>query len=435
MQQVNIFWFRRDLRFNDNCGLFNALNSGLPVVPVFLFDKMILNQFPDPDDARLTFIHQTVSEMKRKLNQTGRDLMVFFATPEGAFARLIQQFPVHAVYANTDYEPQAIARDQKIGELLQQKSIGLHLFKDQVIFHHNEIVKSDGNPYTVFTPYSKAWKNKLAQNPIHHYDSEDLLNRILPMAPTRLPALDEIGYKPMKVTFPKQTVDPELLRNYQQTRDFPALNGTSKLSIHLRFGTISIRRLTVQALQHSETFLNELIWRNFYMDILWHFPQVEHNAFKPAYDKIEWRNNEAEFVRWCNGETGFPLVDAGMRELNQTGYMHNRVRMVVASFLTKHLLIDWRWGEAYFAQKLHDFDLAANNGGWQWASGSGCDAAPYFRVFNPDLQTQKFDPDLKYICRWVPEFGSFSYPRPLVDHAFARNRALEVYKKGLNDSL
>jgi deoxyribodipyrimidine photo-lyase len=283
----------------------------------------------------------------------------------------------------------------------------------------------------VFTPYSKKWKEKLETDPILFFESERLLFMLKHFQSDYFPELPEIGYQPQNIQFPDKTIDFALIENYSRTRDFPAANGTSRLGIHLRFGTISIRKLTQFAKIHSEVFLNELIWRNFYMDILWHFPHVAERSFKPAYDSIVWRNDEGEFERWCAGKTGYPLVDAGMRELNETGYMHNRVRMVVASFLTKHLLIDWRWGEAYFASRLLDFELASNNGGWQWASGSGCDAAPYFRVFSPDLQTKKFDPKLEYIRKWVPEYGTASYPVPMVDHAFARNRAIESYRKAL----
>lgn len=431
MEKVNIFWFRRDLRTDDNHGFYQALNAGLPVVPLFIFDPEILRNFPNPNDARLTFIHRSLKELDREFRKYNSALQVYFSSPEVVFGRLTAKYEIQAVYTNVDYEPSAIQRDEKIKNQLSAKSIEFHLFKDQVIFHQNEIVKADGSPYTIFTPYSKKWKEKLAQITIPEYSSEKLLANLKHLTSDYFPELEEIGYQPQRVVFPEKSVDSNLIENYGKTRDFPATKGTSKLSIHLRFGTISIRKLTLQALKFSEVFLNELIWRNFYMDILWHFPYAAEKAFKPAYDNIVWRNDPAEFERWCAGQTGYPLVDAGMRELNETGYMHNRVRMVVASFLTKHLLIDWRWGEAYFAQKLLDFDLAANNGGWQWASGSGCDAAPYFRIFSPDAQTKKFDPKLEYIRKWVPEFGTPNYPKPIVDHAFARERALETYKKGL----
>ncbi len=431
MEKVNIFWFRRDLRTDDNHGLFEALNAGLPVVPLFIFDPEILKNFPNPDDARLTFIHRCLTELDHEFRKFNSALQVYFSSPEVVFGRLTAKYEIQAVYTNADYEPSAIQRDEKIMNQLSAKGIELHSFKDQVIFHQDEVVKSDGSPYTIFTPYSRRWKEKFAQYSIPEYPSQNYLGALKHMISDYFPELEELGYKAQNMVFPYKVVDINLLEHYGDTRDFPAEKGTSKLGIHLRFGTISIRKLTLQAVHFSEVFLNELIWRNFYMDILWHFPYAAEKAFKPAYDHIEWRNDPAEFERWCAGQTGYPLVDAGMRELNETGYMHNRVRMVVASFLTKHLLIDWRWGEAYFAQKLLDFDLAANNGGWQWASGSGCDAAPYFRIFSPDAQTKKFDPKLDYIRKWVPEFGTASYPNPIVDHAFARERAVETYKKGL----
>jgi deoxyribodipyrimidine photo-lyase len=431
MEKINIFWFRRDFRIDDNHGLFQALNAGLPVVPIFIFDPEILRHFPNPADARLTFIHRSLMELDREFRKNNSALQVYFSSPEVVFGRLIAKYEIQVVYTNSDYEPSAIQRDEKIQQQLSAKGIEFQSFKDQVIFHQDEVVKANASPYTIFTPYSKKWKEKLVQITIPEYPSEKLMANLKHLTSDYFPELEEIGYQPQNVTFPEKSVDSNLIENYGVARDFPATQGTSRLSIHLRFGTISIRKLTILAMKHSDVFLNELIWRNFYMDILWHFPHAAEKAFKPAYDNIVWRNDPAEFERWCAGQTGYPLVDAGMRELNETGYMHNRVRMVVASFLTKHLLIDWRWGEAYFAQKLLDFDLAANNGGWQWASGSGCDAAPYFRIFSPDAQTKKFDPKLEYIRKWAPEFGTASYPKPIIDHAFARGRALETYKKGL----
>ena len=431
MENVNIFWFRRDLRVDDNHGFFKALNAGLPVVPVFIFDPAILSQFPNPNDPRLTFIHRCLTDLDREFRKFNSSLQVYVSSPEVVFGQLASKYPIHSVFTNTDYEPAAIVCDQKVAQILQNKGIEFHRFKDQIIFHQNEVVKADGSPYTVFTPYSKKWKEKLASHPISVYESEKHLYALKHLSSDYFPELAEIGYQQQNINFPDKNFDPVLVENYAKTRDFPAENGTSKLGVHLRFGTLSIRKLTQFAKMHSEVFLNELIWRNFYMDILWHFPHSAEKSFKPAYDFILWLNNEADFERWCNGQTGYPLVDAGMRELNETGYMHNRLRMVVASFLTKHLLIDWRWGESYFASKLLDYELASNNGGWQWASGSGCDAAPYFRVFSPELQTKKFDPQLKYIRKWVPEYGTSAYPKPMVDHAFARNRAIETYRKAL----
>jgi deoxyribodipyrimidine photo-lyase len=431
MENVNIFWFRRDLRFDDNHGFFEALNAGLPVVPLFIFDPAILAQFPDPKDSRLTFIHKSLCDLDRQFRKYNSSLQVYFSSPEVVFGRLAAKYSIQSVYTNTDYEPTSIARDQKVAKILQDKEIGFQSFKDQIIFHQNEVVKADGTPYTVFTPYSRKWKETLATQSVPVFESEKLLSNLKHLSSDYFPELQEIGYQVQEIKFSNKEFDEELVENYAKTRDFPAENGTSRLGIHLRFGTISIRKLTQFAQSHSEVFLNELIWRNFYMDILWHFPHAAGKSFKPAYDFIPWLNNEADFERWCTGQTGYPLVDAGMRELNQSGFMHNRVRMVVASFLTKHLLIDWRWGEAYFASKLLDYELASNNGGWQWVSGSGCDATPYFRVFSPELQTKKFDPQLKYIRKWVPEFESFNYPKPMVDHAMARVRAIETYRKAL----
>ncbi|MDP2334948.1 MAG: deoxyribodipyrimidine photo-lyase [Bacteroidota bacterium] len=431
MDKVNIFWFRRDLRIDDNHGFFQALNTGLPVVPVFIFDPAILAQFPNPNDPRLTFIHQCLTNLDSEFRNFDSRLQVYFSSPEVVFGQLAGKYSIQSVYTNTDYEPDAILRDQKVERILQAKGVEFLSFKDQVIFHQNEVVKSNGSPYGVFTSYSKKWKEKLASEDILYFESEKFLFMLKHLASDYFPELHEIGYQVQKIQFPDQSFDQALIENYAQKRDFPAENGASKLGIHLRFGTISIRKLTQYAQVHSEAFFNELIWRNFYMDILWHFPHVAEKPFKTAYNFFPWRNNEAEFEKWCAGQTGYPLVDAGMRELNQSGYMHNRVRMVVASFLTKHLLIDWRWGEAYFASRLLDYELASNNGSWQWASGSGCDAAPYFRVFSPDLQTKKFDPQLKYIRKWVPEFETSAYPKPIVEHAFARNRAIETYRNAL----
>jgi deoxyribodipyrimidine photo-lyase len=283
----------------------------------------------------------------------------------------------------------------------------------------------------VYTPYSKKWKAALTSFYTKSYPVEKYSGNFLKLKPLPFPELEEIGFSKSGITFPERKIKQTIIEKYHLQRDIPGLDGTSRLSVHLRFGTVSIRKLIQVALKKNEKWLNELIWRDFYHMILWHFPHVVTKAFKPAYDQIEWRNDPDEFKAWCEGKTGYPIVDAGMRELNQTGYMHNRVRMIVASFLTKHLLIDWRWGEAYFAKKLLDFDLAANNGGWQWAAGSGCDAAPYFRVFNPYIQTEKFDSDRTYIKRWVPEVETPSYPKPIVDHAFARERVLSAYKVAL----
>lgn len=435
MQTVSIFWFRRDLRLVDNAGLYHALKSGAPVLPVFIFDKNILDQLHNKNDQRVIFIHNALQRMQTDLLKLNSSLKIYYATPAEAFADLLINYKVQQVFTNHDYEPYARERDDGIGDLLKESNIPFRTFKDQVIFDKNEVLKDGGKPYTIFTPYSKKWKASLTDFHSKAYPTENYFNNFLTCPPQYLPTLSGMGFIDEDVTFDLPDLKDALLSNYQQQRNFPAIAGTSKMGVHLRFGTVSIRQLVSRCKGLSETFLNELIWRDFYHMILWHFPHVGKGlAFKPAYDFITWRMDEDGFESWCAGQTGYPIVDAGMRELNATGFMHNRVRMIVASFLTKHLLIDWRWGEAYFAEKLLDFDLAANNGGWQWAAGSGCDAAPYFRIFNPYLQTKKFDPDLVYIRKWIPELDSFDYPKPIVDHEFARKRCLEVYKAGLQDA-
>ena len=427
---INIFWFRRDLRTEDNAGLFHALNAGLPVLPVFIFDTDILSQL-NPNDARVSFIYGQLLKLKNSFEKDGSSLKVFHGKPIEFFQQIMSEYTIDAVFTNRDYEPSARERDRKVKEFLEKKGIQFFDFKDQVIFDRNDIVKENGQPYTVFTPYLRKWKATFSDGAVNELPSQKLLRNLLKTKPFDFFTIEKMGFEVAKYTVPDFDISEEKLKNYARLRDFPAEDGTSKLSTHLRFGTVSIRKVTRLAAQSSEIFLNELIWRNFYMDILWHFPKIEKQSFKPEYDQIVWRNDEPEFEAWCRGETGYPLVDAGMRELNATGYMHNRVRMVTASFLTKHLLIDWRWGEAYFAEKLMDYDLAANNGGWQWAAGCGCDAVPYFRVFNPILQREKFDPENKYILKWIPEYDAAEYPKPMVDHAFARNRAIETYKRCL----
>jgi len=428
---IAIFWYRRDLRLEDNAGLFYALRSGLPVLPLFIFDRYILDALDDRHDKRVIFIHQHILRLSAQLQQLGSSILVKYGKPEDVWRQILQTYDVKAVFANRDYEPYAKERDAKIARMLSADNIPFYDYKDQCIFDRDELVKDDGAPYTVFTPYSRKWKKLLTDAHVTAYDTPSLFHRLLKTEALPVPSLEEIGFLPVDIAFPPMDVPDETLRQYGAKRDFPALPGTSRLSVHLRFGTVSVRALARRGLVLSQPWLNELIWRDFYMMILHHFPHVVTSAFKPAYDHIRWRNNEKEFEAWCNGQTGYPIVDAGMRELNATGFMHNRVRMITASFLTKHLLIDWRWGEAYFAKKLLDFDLSANNGGWQWAAGSGCDAAPYFRIFNPTLQTQKFDPELRYVRQWVPEFGSMNY-KPIVQHEFARNRALEAYKLALS---
>lgn len=425
---INVFWFRRDLRLEDNHGLYQALNSGLPVLPIFIFDKHILDDLPNKSDRRVVFIHRALQAIQEKLVNAGKSLDVFYGTPEEAFKKLSSTYTIHTVFTNRDYEPYAQKRDAAIADQLAKSGIVFQDFKDQVIFEKDEVMKDDGLPYTVFTPYSRKWKAKLQPSHTNSFKSEKQISNFLSIDHQSIPSLDEMGFEDLDIDFPVRIVNKDIVKQYKEKRDYPSIAGTTRLSVHLRFGTISIRELVRTVKDISESYLNELIWREFYQMILWNFPSVgAGKAFKPLYDRINWRNNEAEFKKWCEGKTGYPIVDAGMRELNETGFMHNRVRMIVASFLCKHLLIDWRWGEAYFAEKLLDFDFSANNGGWQWAAGSGCDAAPYFRVFNPRLQTEKFDKELMYIRKWVPEFQEFTYPAPMVDHDMARKRCLDVY--------
>ncbi len=423
---------RRDLRLHDNAGLYHALKSGNPVQCIFIFDTDILDNLTDKRDARLLFIHRTLLNIDQELRKFNSYLKTYYGKPLEVWKDIILRERPAAVFANRDYEPYARRRDEDIYQFLQNEGIPFKGYKDHVIFDRNEVMKDDGLPYTVFTPYSRKWKSKLNDYFQKSYPNSLYFKYFAQSAPRNIHTLEEMGFKDFEFDFfPSVIPDKKIIRNYHETRDIPALHGTTRMSLHLRFGTVSIRELTRLAVAGNEKWLNELIWRDFYQMIIYHFPLSQSNAFKPAYDKIVWRNNEKEFDAWCRGITGYPIVDAGMRELNTTGHMHNRVRMVVASFLVKHLLVDWRWGEAYFAEKLLDYELASNVGGWQWAAGSGCDAAPYFRVFNPELQTQKFDPDHKYIKKWVPEFGTDQYPRPIVEHAYARDRVLKTFKEAL----
>lgn len=429
-KQVNIFWFRRDLRLNDNVGLYHALSAGKPVLPVFIFDPEILKELPE-NDARVNFIHNKIHQISNTLQKSGSGILIKQGKPLDIFHELTNEFELNGVFTNRDYEPYAMQRDQKVKQMLQKQGVEFNDYKDQVIFERDEIVKQDGDPYTVYTPYSKKWLEKFKQSEVKNYPSEKLFSNLLQINFPEIPTLEKIGFTKSEIEVPDVNVSEELIENYGKTRDIPSLNGTSHLGPHLRFGTVSIRDLAQKASNHEPTFLKELIWREFFMQILFHFPQVVDQSFRPVYDKIEWINDKNHFQKWCEGKTGYPMVDAGMRELNQTGYMHNRVRMVVASFLCKHLLIDWRWGEAYFAEKLLDFELSSNNGNWQWAAGTGCDAAPYFRVFNPASQQQKFDPELKYIKKWIPELETIQYPDPIVEHKFARERAIKTYQKAV----
>jgi len=427
---MNIFWFRRDLRTKDNAGLFHALNSDEKVLPIFIFDNSILDEL-EKNDARVNFIHNQLVIINNELQKCEKSLAVFYGKPKDIFEKLLAENKVNTVFTNHDYEPYARKRDKEVYQIFKENNINFKTSKDQVIFEKSEVVKDNGTPYVVYTPFSRKWKEKLNNTNISYYNSEDKLDNIASHSYPFL-SLENIGFKPTNISFPKFTVSEKLMENYEATRNFPAINGTSMLGVYLRFGTISVREMVKNALTvKNETFLNELIWREFFMQILWHFPHTVKESFKPKYDAIVWNNNKVLFKKWCEGKTGYPFVDAGMRELNATGHMHNRVRMIVASFLCKHLLIDWRWGETYFAQKLLDYEQASNVGNWQWAAGSGVDAAPYFRIFNPTEQIKKFDKDLKYIKKWIPELETSKYPKPIVDHKEAREKCLKTYKQAV----
>jgi deoxyribodipyrimidine photo-lyase len=430
-----LFWHRRDLRINDNKGLFEALKQNKIVHPIFIFDKSILDKLPN-NDQRILFIYQEIESLKKSYQNLGSDLWVYYGEPSEIIPKIAQELNCSSVYFNNDYEPYALQRDQEIQVSLNNIKIKFIGNKDHVIFEKNEVLKDDGKPYTIFTPYSRKWKANLKEEDLKEYSIEKYSgNLVQKQQEEALITLEEMGFESKVLhDFPDRIAKNEILNNYHLSRNFPAVKGTSKLSLHLRFGTISIRKLALIAREQNETYLNELIWRDFYQMIIFHFPKSAENSFKAQYDKIIWEKNEAHFDSWCTGKTGYPIVDAGMRELNATGFMHNRVRMVVASFLTKHLLLDWRLGAAYFAEKLLDFELASNTGGWQWAAGCGCDAAPYFRVFNPQAQQEKFDKSFEYIKKWVPEYGTSSYPEPIIEHKFARERILQRFKSALNET-
>jgi deoxyribodipyrimidine photo-lyase len=427
---MNVFWFRRDLRVDDNKGFFEALSSDLEVLPIFIFDKNILDELPK-DDARVSFIHERLDIIDMELQKFGKNLAVFHGDPIVIIEQIITENHIHAIYTNHDYEPYAKNRDEEITSILASKNIAFHTFKDQVIFEKSEVVKDDQTPYVVYTPYSRKWKDLFQKTKLEHFESEKLLTNIAYHSYPFL-SLKDIGFEQSKIKVAPFDTTEKLISNYEDTRNFPAIEGTSMIGTHLRFGSVSIRKIVANAASRNrETYLNELIWREFFMQILWHFPHTNKKSFRPKYDTIKWNNNEEEFQKWCEGKTGYPFVDAGMRELNATGHMHNRVRMIVASFLCKHLLIDWRWGEAYFASKLLDYEQSSNVGNWQWAAGSGVDAAPYFRIFNPTEQVKKFDKELFYIKKWIPELQEFTYPQPIVDHVFARERCLRVFKEAV----
>ncbi|HZJ80105.1 MAG TPA: deoxyribodipyrimidine photo-lyase [Dysgonamonadaceae bacterium] len=429
--KISLFWFRRDLRLEDNVGLYHALQSEHPVLPIFIFDTDILDKLESKHDRRVDYIHQALSAINVQLKASNSAMITYHGKPLDIFKTLLEEYDIQSVFCNRDYEPQAIERDANIFYYLQQKNIPFKAYKDQVIFDKKDILKNDETPYVVYTPYARKWREKLTEGDYKTYKPK--LNNLMQLEGAETHSLKDIGFEKTDILYSAPKLDAQIIDDYDKHRDYPALQGTTQLGTALRFGTISIRKCVAFALQHNQTWLAELIWREFFMQILYHFPHVVNHSFKPKYEFIEWRNNEVEFQQWCDGKTGYPIVDAGMQELNQTGYMHNRVRMITASFLCKHLLIDWKWGEAYFAAKLDDYELSSNNGNWQWVAGSGCDAAPYFRIFNPTTQTDKFDKNHEYIKNWLPELGTAQYPNPIVDHKFARERVLTVYSKALKD--
>lgn len=425
--EIAIFWFRRDLSLQDNIGLFHALKSRFKVLPLFIFDEEILEELPK-NDSRVSFIYDTLNKIHLELLKINCSLLIKKGTIKEVWKEILAAYNVKQVFFNKDYEPYAIKRDDSVSKLLQSKGVEVSIYKNDVIFEENDVLKDDGLPYTVYTPYKNKWLRLLKQD---HFQSvtidKDLLRNFYQIK-ISFPSLEHIGFK--KGDHKVLAYNLEVISDYQKYRDYPAMDKTSYLSPHLRFGTVSIRKLVSLARTKNHTFLNELVWREFFKQILFHFPKVVTHNFRSAYDGIAWRENESDFELWCQGKTGYPLVDAGMRQLNKTGYMHNRVRMVTAGFLCKHLLMNWKLGEAYFAEKLLDYELSSNNGNWQWAAGTGCDAAPYFRVFNPETQLKKFDKDLNYVKKWIPEYDKDYYP-PMVEHKFARERAIETYKKGI----
>jgi deoxyribodipyrimidine photo-lyase len=427
---ITLVWFRRDLRLHDNASLYHALKGPNPVLCLFIFDRDILDVLEDKDDARLTFIYNTINKLSEELAEQGSSLLIKYNKPEQAWNEILQEYNVAAVYTNRDYEPYAKKRDGDIGEMLNARGINFKTFKDQMIFERDEVVKDDKKPYTVFTPYKNKWMKKVNAFYLKAYPTEKYFNNLYSTGPLKGITLEEMGFIPSELQFP-ETEYQHIIDDYAQNRNFPAKKGTSHIGLHLRFGTVSIRDAARNSFEREQTWLGELIWREFYMMALDHFPDTANHAYRPAYDRIEWRNNEQEFEAWCKGQTGYPLVDAGMRELNATGFMHNRVRMVAASFMVKHLLIDWRWGEHYFGRKLLDYEASTNIGSWQWVAGSGTDVMPYFRIFNPEAQLIKFDPKMEYVKKWVQEYGTSQYPKPIIDNKTGKERALKVYKIAL----
>ena len=434
MVEASIFWFRRDLRIDDNPGLYEALGNSKNVIPIFIFDTNIIDNLPS-DDNRIKFIWHSLSLLNERLKEVGSKLNVFKGNPLEVFKKIILKYRLTSVYVNRDYEKYSIKRDKEINNFLNENKIAFNASKDHVLFEPNEILKSDGTPYTVFTPYSKKWFEKFYSEKLPQYQIKKLVDNFFKTNYKPIISLSEIGFSNDEIEFEKFNLGDELIKNYNSKRDFPYLNSTSKIGPYLRFGLISVREVGGKTIEKKfdQSFLRQLIWRDFYIQIFFHFPDSENENFKPAYDKIIWLNEEEKFEKWCAGETGYPIVDAGMKELNATGFMHNRVRMIAASFLCKHLLIHWKKGESYFAKKLLDYEMASNVGNWQWVAGTGVDAAPYFRLFNPEIQMKKFDPQKVYIKKWLPKYDPENYLEPIIDHNYARERCLNAYKIALNN--
>lgn len=465
----SLVWFRRDLRDYDHAALYHALKISTQVYCTFIFDTDILNSLQDKADRRVEFIWESVRELKETLQANGGDLIVMHGSGQNSIPQLARSLHVEAVFCNHDYEPNAVARDAHVAEQLKQQNIAFHHYKDHVIFEKDEILTMAGKPYGVFTPYKNMWLKTVNDFYIKPYPVDRYIHHLGKTTPTDIPSLGSMGFQKTNLSSMRLPTGMQgglalfedfkaRMDRYKDARDFPATKGVSYLSLHLRFGTISIRHLAREAMQAENagayTWLSELIWRDFYVQILHHHPRVSMgSAYKPEYETLPFPNDKKLFLAWCNGKTGYPLVDAAMRQLNSTGFMHNRLRMVAASFLVKDLLIDWRWGEQYFAEKLIDFDLSANNGGWQWAASTGCDAQPWFRIFNPVTQSERFDAQGKFIRKYIPELSKCNdkeihapwlipplrlqslnlvigrdYPLPVVDHATQRTLVLDLYK-------
>ena len=423
--EETLFWFRRDLRLEDNHGLYQAALRGRRVRPLFIFDTDILDKLPRAD-ARVEFILRAVEKLHHDLRALGGGLTVEIGRPIEVIARLIAQHKISEVITNEDYEPYATERDRKIRAQLTAAGVGFTAFKDHVIFGPGDILKDDGTPYRVYGAYARRWRERFTADMPKPYRSGSALLKVGATRGAGPPTLARLGFTPAGIEFPDPRPSKKIIAEYADTRNLMGVDGTSRMGVHLRFGTISVRKLARISID-SSVYFGELIWREFFMQVLAHNPRTTRESYDLRFERVRWRSSRADFKRWCEGRTGYPVVDAGMRELNQTGFMHNRARMITGSFLCKHLLLDWRWGERYFALKLLDYDQSSNVGNWQWVAGCGCDPAPYFRVFNPTLQAKRFDPTGLYAGRWIPELEDGSYTDPMVPHEFARRRALGTF--------